>query len=144
LSICPLHIHAKRMLKACQVALDEGKQQKEYQGRRNSTLRQAREAIEQSQYARTLLIVNRVLEIEPTQLEAGLLRDVAREREALDASDKKRRISELLEACRVQLRAGEYDEALKASEELMKLSPEESEVLEQQKSLKRMIKPDSE
>ena len=65
-------------------------------------------------------IVARVLEIDPANSEALDLREAIRLRQKVDVAPSPRGVAELLEACRKHLRAREYNDAVAASEELLR------------------------
>jgi serine/threonine-protein kinase len=124
LSGAPNHGPAQRLLDLCLQRRSSQSRRMEYQSRRTDLIAQMRSALEREQTALALVAANVLLEFEPAQAEAIALQQEATRR--LNQADvaRKQKIKELLETCRARLRTGQYDAALKASEELLKLAPE--------------------
>jgi serine/threonine protein kinase len=122
----------KRLLERCAAGQHNAMRRKAFEERSALLLEQIREAIERKQPSLSLLGTQAILEFEPKHADAMALRDSAERMLETQESGRKQRVKELLEMCRLRLRAGEYDAAMKVSEELFKLSPDLKDALDLQ------------
>jgi len=83
LNISPRHSLAERLVKGCQSAIAERQLKKDHENRLKLALKHAREAVDREQFSRALLVVNRILMIEPGHPEASSLRDTVISRSKL-------------------------------------------------------------
>ena len=141
LDVFPNNSRALKLMESCRLALEENRRLAERQARLKTVLDQAREALEQGQSTKAKQFVERVLQLEPSHPEALVLHEAARQQETLQEKERKRRIAELLEKCRDSLRSGQYDDALLASAELLKLAPNEPETLELLRQNRKTSRP---
>lgn len=122
--ISPDHAIGRQFLESCNVARHRRLSQKVFRERSALMLGQVRDALERRQPVLSLLGAQAILECEPGHPEASALREESEKMRDAGGSGRRERVKELLEVCRARLRAGDYDAALKISEELFKLSPD--------------------
>jgi serine/threonine-protein kinase len=124
LTAAPDYAPARRLLDVCRRSRSTQSRRMQYNSRKLTLLTQARGALSRDEATLALTAANAILEFEPNQSEALTLQQEATEKLEQSDSERKQKIRDLLETCRARLRTGQYDAALKASEELLKLAPE--------------------
>ena len=123
LTKAPSNAAALRLMEACRLAIEERRSRDEHLARLKVVLDQAQQAMHRGQLSKARELVDKVLQIEPSHSESLALQEAIRGRETSEAAQRKQRMAALLEQCRDGLRSGEFDIAVKASEELLKLAP---------------------